>query len=344
LNVLNTSFADSDYDYFSCEEGLHNPDWLVQSVQSSLLAEKKIIVFDEIQKIENWSEVIKLIWDQQKRRKKLIHLILLGSSSLKLSQGLGESLAGRFEIIPAHHWGFTESNQAFGVTLKEYLTLGGYPGAYPLRSNPERFHKYMFESIFESVIAKDILRYSAVRKPALFRQTFALACQFPGQEVSYNKLLGQLQDAGNVDQVKHYLDLFSQAFLIRLLYKWTKSAMSRTSSPKLVPSAPVFTSLFLRRELSPEEQGRVFDAIVGTRLCERFDSVYFWREGTEEVDYVVDTGRQLYGIEVKLKQRKSSGLQAFRKVARGAKCCYIDLENYIEFEKNPIQFLEEFAL
>jgi predicted AAA+ superfamily ATPase len=344
LNVLESNFDSEAYHYTSCEEGLHDADWFLNVVQKSLVAKKKILVFDEIQKIENWSELVKLVWDRQKKSKSLIHLVLLGSSSLQISQGLNESLAGRFEIIPVHHWTFFESQKAFNISFNDYLSYGGYPGSYPLISENQRFQKYMMDSVFESVVGKDIVRYSTVRKPALFRQTFALACQFPAQEVSYNKLIGQLQDAGNVDQVKYYLDLYSQAFLIRLIYKWTKSAMTRTSSPKLLPCAPVFTSLFLRRELTPEEKGRVFESIVGSRLCEAFDTVYFWREGREEVDYVVETGKELFAIEVKSKKRKTSGMEVFRKKNVHAKTCYIDFENYPMFEKDPVAFLNEYAI
>lgn len=344
LNVIEKKLKASDSAYFSCEEGLHDQDWFIQNYQKALQSEKKILVFDEIQKLNDWSNLVKLVWDQQKRAKSKIHLVLLGSSSLQLSQGLGESLAGRFETIPVNHWSFEESKKAYGVTWEEYLAMGGYPGSYPLRKDSVRFQHYLMDTVFESVVGKDILRFSTIKKPALFRQTFALACQFPAQEISYNKLLGKLQEAGNVDQIKHYLELFSQAFLIRLLYKWSASPLSRTSSPKLLPRAPVFTSLFLRRQLTTEEKGRVFECIVGNKLCDYFSSVHFWREGHFEVDYIVDAGSTLYAVEVKTKSRKNSGLQAFKKKHPKTKICMVDFENYFEFEKDPVGFLKEYSV
>ena len=302
------------------------------------------MVFDEIQKLNGWSDLVKTAWDRQKMAKNRLHLVLLGSSSLQLTQGLSESLAGRFEVIPVNHWSYLESKLAFKIGFDEFLKYGGYPGSYSLLGDEGRFRKYMMESVFESVVNKDILRYASVKKPALFRQTFSLACQFPAQEISYNKLLGQLQEAGNVDQLKHYLDLFSQAFLIRLLFKFTKSSMSRTSSPKILPCAPVFTSLFLKRELLQEEKGRVFESMVGTRLCENFESVYFWRDGVHEVDFVVDTGSELIGVEVKIKKRKAPGVAAFKIANRGAKTVFVDFDNYAQFEKDPAGFLKEYAV
>jgi hypothetical protein len=224
------------------------------------------------------------------------------------------------------------------------MNIGGYPGSYSLRKDEKRLRQYLLDSISETVVSQDILRFTTVTKPALFRQTFMLACHFPGLEVSYNKLLGQLQEAGNVDQIKHYLDLFNQAFLIRLIFKYTKNFSSKTSSPKLLPRAPVFTSLFLQRPLTPEEKGRVFEAIVGNRLCENFSSVFFWREGVFEVDFVVDTAEGPIAVEVKSKRRKTSGLSQFQKQFSKSRVCIIDFENYPEFEKDPGSFLEKYSL
>ncbi|MFZ3229868.1 MAG: ATP-binding protein [Pseudobdellovibrio sp.] len=344
VHLLESKYKKQDWVYLTCEEGLHGSEWLLQQVQKAQQANKKIIVFDEIQKINQWSEFVKLAWDQQKRQKNLMHWILLGSSSLKLSQGLSDSLSGRFEIIQVSHWDFTESKKMSSLNLNDYLHWGGYPGAYAFRNDPKRMRQYLMDSIFETVVSQDILRFATVKKPALFRQVFMLASHFPAQEVSYNKLLGQLQDAGNVDQIKHYLDLFSQAFLIRLVFKYSKAHASKTSSPKLLPSAPVFTALFLNRELTQEELGRVFEASVGNRLCENFSVVYFWREGVNEVDYVIETTKGLIGIEVKSKRRKTAGLSAFRKKFLKSRCCIIDFENYIEFEKNPEEFIEKYSI
>ena len=343
IHVLNSQFSEQDYAYHSCDDAPLEVGWLQREFQNARLTGKKIIVFDEIQKLDRWSEQLKAAWDLQKRKNSPLHVVILGSSSLKLTAGLSESLAGRFEVISVPHWHFDESQQGFGMNWREYLKIGGYPGSYSLRKDSARFRNYMAESILEAVVSQDILRHSSVRKPALFRQTFALACQFPAQEVSYNKLLGQLQEAGNVDQIKHYLDLFSQAFLLRLIFKWSSSPVSRTSSPKLLPAAPVFTSHFLRRDLTPEEQGRVFESVVGNRLCETFESVHFWREGNLEVDFVVETENGLIGVEVKSKHRKTDGTQALKNLRKGTRICYVDFSSFPAFEKDPVGFLEEFS-
>jgi predicted AAA+ superfamily ATPase len=344
LNVLETHFKKTDYAFYSSEEDIFESDWFLAQVQKSVEAGKKIIIFDEVQKIDRWSELVKLAWDQQKKNKSKIHWVLLGSSSLEITQGLNDSLAGRFEVIPVHHWGFHESKKAFGLSLEQYLTYGGYPGSYHFIKDENRFKRYVLDSIFETVVSRDILRYVTVKKPALFRQTFVMTSQFPAQEISYNKLLGQLQDAGNVDQIKNYLDLFSKAFLLKLVFKWSKSNLSRTSSPKIVPMAPVFHALFIKRKMNSEDLGRAFEGVVGKVLLEKFESVYFWRDGNEEVDYVVEYGKVLFAIEVKSKKRNASGLTVFRQKFNQAKSCMIDFENYESFELDPIAFLNRHAV
>ncbi len=344
LHVLESGYSSEDFLYLSGEEEIFEPEWFLAQVQRAQAAKKKIIVIDEVQKIDDWSELVKRSWDAQKRQKGQMHWVLLGSSSLQLSVGLNESLAGRFEIIRAPHWSFSESKKGFGLNLNDYLHSGGYPASYPLLKEPARFRRYMIDSIFETVISRDIFRYATVKKPALFKQTFMLACQFPAQEVSFNKLLGQLQEAGNVDQIKHYLDLYSQAFLLKTLFKFSSSPVSRLSSPKIIVSAPVFASLFHRRNLTDEERGRVFESAVGSRLCESFESVHYWREGHEEVDFVVEDAGQIYAIEVKWKSRKTSGLKSFQKKYKKSRQCIIDAEMFEDFDSNPRQFIERYSV
>jgi len=274
-----------------------------------------LFVIDEVQKIPHWSSVIKYMFDQDRRSRKL-KVVLLGSASLSLQQGLGESLAGRYEIVPADHWNLGECKEAFGWGLDEFLKFGGYPAAASLCHDLQRWQKYIRDSIIEPVLIKDILGLSAVQKPALFRQTFELAMAYPAREVSLQKLLGQLQDSGNVTTVKHYLELLQGAFLIRVLHKYTGSAVrTRASSPKLLPLNNALVHAFRSPEEvddNPDWYGRVFEAAVGAALSRSSGKVFYWRDGKFEVDFVVDLKKNVYAIEVKSSASRSSrGLERF---------------------------------
>lgn len=339
LNVLNKQFSKKDYQYYECEEALFEKEWLRQKIQQILEDQPKVVVFDEIQKIPYWSEIIKLGWDKAKKQKLNTHWILLGSSSLDLTIGLNDSLSGRFEIIPVYHWSFYESQKSYALTWNDYLTCGGYPGSYIMLKNKVKFFKYIYDSLFEPAITKDIFRYTIIKKPALFTQVFQKSCQFTSKEVSYNKLLGQLTEAGNVDQIKHYLDLFEKAFLLRLIFKKNKRNLNRNSSPKIIVLAPVFASLFKSNNLTKEDLGFVFESIVGARLCECIDNVLYWRKGNDEMDYVVEIDNQVIGIEVKSNKKKANNINKFKAEFKGSTACIVNFKNYLQFEKNPIKFL-----
>lgn len=287
--------------------------WLLEQWQrAQLLGEGALLVIDEIQKVPNWPETIKALWDARPGH---LRVLLLGSSALQMQAGITESLAGRFEVLRVHHWGFAELKAAFGYTLDRYLAFGGYPGAVALEDDPDRWYGYMKDSIVEAVIGRDILQSRRVSNPALFRQAFEILCHYPAQEVSYTKLLGQLQDRGNTDLVKHYIALYGGAFLLHALPRYSgKAWLSRSSSPKMLPACPALHSMVtgMRAHADPEQRGRAFELAVGAELIRQPGELSYWRERNDEVDFVYRYRHNVYAIEVKSGRRKSSrGLDAF---------------------------------
>lgn len=323
-------------------------NWLVEQWQTALLlGEGALLVIDEIQKVPNWTEMIKELWDKQADKPQRLRVLLLGSSALQIQAGTTESLAGRFELTRVHHWTFAELRTAFGYDLERYLAYGGYPGAVPLEDDPDRWYAYVKDSIVEAVIGKDILMNRRVGNPALFRQAFEILCQYPAQEISYTKLLGQLQDKGNVELVKHYIELYSGAFLMHALHKYSPKAwLSRTSSPKVVPACPALYRMTAGTVgQDAEERGRVFELAVGAELARQPGKLFYWRERNAEVDFVYQDRDRLYAIEVKSGRRKNAkGLDAFtRKVPKAARVI-ITPDNFAHFSENPRGFLAKVGL
>lgn len=301
-----------------------------------------ILMIDEIQKIEGWSDVVKRIWDNQRIDKdSKIKLILSGSSSLKIQKGLSDSLTGRFELIRAHHWGFEESKKKFKIKFDQYLLNGGYPGSYKFLKNKSRFNNFIAHSIINTVIEKDILQFHKVKSPALFRQTFALLMSYPAQVISYNKLLGQIQEKGNVELVKYYIELFQGAFLVEALEKYSASEIrSKISSPKILPMCTALISENIKHDSSVK--GRLFESMVGQDLIKAGLKTYYWQEGNYELDFCVEIENKLYAIEVKSGRNKNStSLERFRKKYPKARPVFITLENYENFEKDPLKFLQK---
>ena len=282
-----------------------------------------LLVLDEVQKAPNWSETVKRLWDEDTRHGHPLKVILLGSAPLPIQRGLTESLAGRFEILHLPHWSFPEMRAAFGCTLDEYIFYGAYPGAAPLAKQPERWARYIRDALIETTISRDVLLLSRVDKPALLRRLFELGCAYSGQILSYTKMTGQLQDAGNTTTLAHYLDLLAGAGMLTGLQKYAGAAVRRkASSPKLqVLNTALMTALSERTLTEARDDtalwGRLVESAVGAHLANaamtRDIALYYWRERNREVDFVVRAGRNLIAIEVKSgpSQRRLPGLTAF---------------------------------
>jgi len=324
------------YTYCSADGILPRPaDWLRKQWIEARSTSKALLVVDEVQKVENWSAVVKEFWDAQVAAASAMDLVLLGSGSLTIQRGLAESLAGRYRLHRVFHWSWEESEDACGLDMERYLLFGGYPGSYPLISNPVNWLGYIRESIVEAVIGKDILFDARVKSPALFRQCFEIICSYPAQEISYTKLLGQLQERGNTDLVKHYLELFEGAFLVKQLFKYSgKKLLRRSSSPKLMPLCPALYSVGLDAQLNDEERGRAFELAVGAALLRRPGRLFYWREGSAEVDFVYEYGKTVVAVEVKSGRKKSArGLSAFQARFPHAKSVIVTPENFLDLPR-----------
>lgn len=284
-------------------------DWLYLQWQ---LAEQKgpgtLLVVDEIQKVTGWAETIKSLYDPI-RNKKFLQVVLLGSASLSIQAGLSASLAGRFELITATHWNYHESVEAFKWDLQQYLAFGGYPAASLLIESNERWRSFILNSIIEPVLGRDLSGIVPISKPALFRQTFELAMMYPCRVISYNKMLGQLQDKGNTATIRHYLELIEGAFLIKLLSRFSRNQMSKKlSSPKILPLAPALSQVYRPESISPADptwQGYIFEAAVGATLAKLPGRLSYWSEGDYEVDFIREVEGSLIAYEVKSKRIKN---------------------------------------
>ena len=259
-----------------------------------------LLVLDEVQKIRDWSDVVKQLWDEDTAAGTPLRVMLLGSLPVLVRQGLSDSLAGRFEVVRVTHWSFAEMRDAFGWDLEAYLFFGGYPGAAPLVKRHERWEEYLLDSIVETNLSRDILMLNRVEKPALLRQLFRLACTYSGQVLSYTKMLGTLTDAGNTVTLAHYLELLGGA--------------ARTTLE--------------RARADHDFWSRLVRTAVGAHLWAHAgaDELTWWREGNDEVDWVVRPGSLLRGsdrpvaIEVRAgHSRGGRGTAAFARAHRGAR-------------------------
>ena len=288
--------------------------------------QEMVLVIDEVHKINNWSEQVKREWDADTFNDVNIKVVLLGSSRLLLKKGLTESLAGRFEMLSMTHWSFQEMQEAFGWDINQYVYFGGYPGSAPYVNNEARWRKYMRESIIAPAIEKDVLQTTYIYKPALMHQLFHLGCAYSGELLSYNKMLGLLQDAGNATTLVNYMEVLGESKLLTGLPKYVMDASRKYRTiPKLqVYNNALLTALtegvsYEKVFTDPQLWGRWVESAVGCYLLDKADELdcdlFYWREDNEEVDLVLRRADKLLAIEVKSGKRQSnSGLSTFRQM------------------------------
>ena len=314
------------------EPALRDRTWIEQQWEVARMKTKSggrkknaLLVLDEIQKITGWSETVKRLWDEDTAKKLPLRVVVLGSSALLVQRGLTESLAGRFEVIPVTHWSFLEMQKAFGWNIDEYIFFGGYPGAAERIQDELRWSNYIRDALIETTISRDILLMTRVDKPALLRRLFQLGCNYSGQVLSYQKMLGQLQDVGNTTTLAHYLDLLQSAGILRGLSKYAgQRVRQRASSPKLLVLNTALMSAsgsvtMKEAKQEPDQWGRWVESAVGSSLANgvagKNIELFYWASRNREVDFVLSRKNELVAIEIKSGRNRGTfpGVEAFSK-------------------------------
>jgi predicted AAA+ superfamily ATPase len=323
-------------------DGVINSNWLwIQQIWENARIQLKnvtsnelILIIDEIQKLDNWSEIVKEQWDFDTKENNNIKVILLGSSRLMIQKGLTESLAGRFEVTYVGHWSFSEMEEAFGWNVNQYIYYGSYPGAASLIQEEERWKNYIKDSLIETSISKDILMLTRVDKPAVLRRLFELGCLYSGQILAYTKLLGELQDAGNTTTLSHYLTLLSDSGLLGATEKYAGNVIRKRASK---PKFQVFNNALLtaQDDLTFEKAvsdskiwGRLAESAIGVHLINNAITnnytVYYWREKNDEVDFILERKNTLIALEVKTGRRaENNGMRVFAQTFKPKKVLLI---------------------
>lgn len=281
-----------------------------------------VLAIDEIQRVPRWSTLVKGLWDRTLALGVSMHVLLLGSSPLLMQQGLTESLLGRYELLRLGHWSFDEMNEAFGLTLDQYLYFGGFPGSARFIADETRWRDYVRDSLIAPNIEKDVFEMFRVDKPALLRELFSLGCSYSGQIMALDKAKGRL--GGHTLTLSHQLTLLSHAGLLTGLHKYAGQLVrSRQSPPKfMVHNTALMSAMgshsFDEARADRSHWGRVFESAVGAHLINTADSdtsVHYWRDGDDEVDFVIERRGRLTAIEVKSRpdSTRHRGLDEFHR-------------------------------
>lgn len=296
-----------------------------------------ILVIDEVQKINNWSEAVKAEWDYDKSQGRNLKVVLLGSSRLLLKKGLEDSLLGRFEKIDMTFWTFDEMHEAFGMTRDEYIYFGGFPGLYSYLKDETRWRDFMSNSIVAPFLQRDLMEIEEIRNPSLMSRVFSVGSALSSKEVSINSLQAGLSGGSN-PTIKSYLELLDKTMMLKPLFKYRSSVVEKNNS---APKLQVYNNAFLTVSNNVNLEmvrsnntlwGQWVESAVGAYLLNQSNvfgyEVMYWREkknykdrngrtqqGQFEVDFVLKKGFSVVAIEVKSNRNDSlSGIEEFKKV------------------------------
>lgn len=287
---------------------------------------RAIVLLDEVHVIPGWAARLKSEWDRARRRKLRMNIVATGSSALGLAAGSRESLAGRFERITLTHWSASSVAQVFGISPREAVDLsvrrGAYPGAFGLRDDPARWAAYVRDAIVEPAIGRDILALAPVRRPALLRQVFGVCASSPARILSLQKIQGQLQDAGALETIAHYLALLEEAYLVAAVPKHSPSPARRRASPsKIVVLSNALLAVVDPRgvpdpQADPARYGAWVENACLAHAWNAGQSVGYWREEPLEVDGVIEGSWGSWAIEVKTGAVSAADLRGIAEFVR----------------------------
>lgn len=274
----------------------------------NLSSENYLFVFDEIQKIKNWGEQLKRIYDLYPK----IKFLISGSESLFIRRKSRESLAGRIFEFKMNPFSFKEylnfKDKKFEPLalyeeelLKEFnsfLMCNGFPEL--IYKEPEIIKKYIREGVIDKILYHDMSEVFDVKNLAIVRKIFDIVYNNPGQIIELQQFASEVGITRHL--LSEYLEYLEESFLIKKLYNYSRNA--RKTQRRLKKYYPTLLNPLLIKDN--------FAKIFEQAIVIHSNADFFWRDAYKnEVDIIkIDP---LIAIEVKSGEIKESNLDSLKK-------------------------------
>ncbi len=278
-------------------------------------AEKTLLLLDEVQKLGDWENQVKHVYDLFGKKAKII---ISGSESLFIRKKSRETLGGRlfeFRVDPLSFGEFLLFKNAkfepiglyekeLRLLLKKYVLSQGLPEMADVEDK-EVIRKYVRESIIEKVVYRDIPKMFKVKYPEIIEAILNIILEEPGQIIDFEELGRELKTTRQT--ISNYIHYLEQSFLVKKLYNYSKNR--RKIQRKLKKYYPTLISPTLAFNEDDYSQSKVFEWLLVTRL----NAEFFWRDQYQnEVDVVLPTAPP-HPVEIKYGKPDSKGVLAFLK-------------------------------
>jgi predicted AAA+ superfamily ATPase len=263
------------------------------------------VIIDEVQYAPTVFRHLKAAVDADRNRNG--RFLLTGSQKFTLMRGVSESLAGRADIIDLETLSFVEIRTAVpDARLEAAVVRGGFP---ELNANPRIDTVAFYNSYLATYLERDIRSLAHVGSLRDFER-FLRACALRS-----GNLLNKADLARDVgiapSTANEWISMLETSGQVVLLEPWfSNRTKSIVKSPKLylADTGLLCALLNIRSEEALRQSpavGAVWETFVFAQLrhrerrAGRVGGLFFWRDRTREVDFVVDVGGRLRLFEAK---------------------------------------------
>ncbi len=321
--------------YFSFDEkkaslksilALYESDVLQESITEDTVL---YLFLDEIQKLKDWQDQVKIIYDRYPKTK----IFLSGSASVNLQKGVKESLAGRvfeFEFTPLSFREFLEwkgikidkgkldfYRKELKLLVKEYLLKGGFPEIVEEKDR-EIIRRYLKSAVLDKIIGQDLPSEFGLRDPELLKALTENFFSQPGMILNYDKLASDFQRSKTT--IINYVFYLKYALLLRELKNFRPSLrVASRKGKKIYPYNPAFCFIYLL-------EGAKFEKVLETAVAAFLGAEYYYRNRFE-VDFVLKRDGQIIPVEVKSGKAEPSQIEKFLRKFK-AKQGFVITEDY----------------
>jgi uncharacterized protein len=276
-----------------------------------IVGNHKLVVIDEIQRIENAGLMLKLLVDNFKNTQ----FVATGSSALDISERIFEPLTGRHLLFHLYPFALSELYATKSVfEIEEKIPFHMVYGSYPDVCLNVQNAKLLLQNLAAQYLYKDVLIWKDIRKPQLLDKLLQLLAYQIGCEVSIHELAKQLKVSS--ETVENYIDLLEKSFVVFRLNAYSTNPRKEISKMSKIyfwdngiRNAVIgsFDELNIRKDA-----GQLWENfMISERL--KLNSVFhperrsfFWRNYNQsEVDYVETEMNLISAFEIKWNSKRN---------------------------------------
>lgn len=315
----------TDGEYFNCELisvrkyfELGDPDLLKQMVGN-----KKVVVFDEAQTIQNIGKILKVFIDTYPETQ----IIATGSSSFDLANKINEPLTGRsFEFIlyPLSVLEIKNSLRNLNINIEniyEYMRFGTYPAV--VGEVDSLYKGSILKNLATNYLYKDIYTFESIRNPKVFEGLIKLLALQVGSLVSINELSNELSISRAT--VEKYIRLLEQSYIIRVIRSFSRNKRKEIKKAFKV----YFIDIGVRNAVADDislvenrnDKGAIFENFfvmerIKDNSIESFSPNFmFWRDRFgAEVDLIEEKDAKIKAYECKWNPETQVSFNSFKKL------------------------------